>query len=112
MINEVFNVGTVIAEDLTFDKTQQALSCTSTGGPPTTVTWRKNGQPLTIDGTTYQQSQRVVNASIATYENILISVNISNFVGRFTCTVSNVRTTAPVERTVVLNGELYQMYEV
>ena len=33
------------------------LICTSTGGPPTTVTWMKDGQELTIDGITYQQPE-------------------------------------------------------
>ena len=106
------HAGAVIAEDLTFDKIQQRLSCTSTGGPPTIVNWTKDGQPLMVDAITYQQSQRVVNTSTATYENVLSSVNISNFFGTFTCTVSNTRTTAPVERTDVLNCELYQMHQV
>ena len=103
----MYHVGAVIIEDLTFDRQKQALSCTSTGGPPTIVSWMKDSQPLTIDGNIYKQSQRVLNTSIATYQSSLSSIDIGNFVGTFTCTVSNARTTAPVERTVVLNGELY-----
>ena len=48
------------------------LICISTGGPPTTVTWRKNGQPLIIDDTRYQQSQRITDTTTATYQNIII----------------------------------------
>ena len=69
--------------------------CTSTGGPPTTVTWRRNGQPLVIDGIIYQQSQRVINTTTATYANILSSRNANaNLVGSFTCIVSNARGSA------------------
>ena len=70
----------------------------------------KNGQLLTIDGSTYQQSQRVLDTSTATYENVLSSADISNFIGTFTCIVSNARTTAPVKRTVMQKyGGLYKM---
>ena len=72
----------------------------------------KDNRPLTIDGNIYHQSQRVLNASTATYENSLSSIDIGNFVGTFTCTVSNARTTAPVGRTVVLNGECTIQCEV
>ena len=92
MINEVFNVGTVIAEDLTFDKTQQALSCTSTGGPPTTVSWMKDGQLLTVDGTTYEQRQIITNTSSSTYVTTLF-VHSNQVVGNYSCLVSNSRVT-------------------
>ena len=86
---------------LLFDRNSTTLTCTSTGGPPTTVTWRKDGQP--INETLYEQSQRLVNAETATYENILSSNIIANFVGSFTCEVSNDRAT--VAETTELNGE-------
>lgn len=98
MIKKTFHVGSVIAEDLTFDKRQLALSCTSTGGPPTTVSWMKDGQPLTIDGTNYQQRQIITNASSSTY---VTTVFIRSFdkllhktVGNYTCLVSNSRVTS------------------
>ena len=53
---------------------KEELNETSTGGPPTTVTWRRNGELLIIDETTYQQSQRVVDRVRAT-------CNISNIQG-------------------------------
>ena len=77
------------------------LTCTSTGGPPTTVTWSKNG--VLVDDSLYWQNQRVVDTETATYENTLSSDEIHNFIGTFTCEVSNVRGTAQ-EQTVVLNG--------
>ena len=79
------------------------LTCTSTGGPATTVTWRKNGAVVEVDGTTYHQSQRVVNTRTATYESTLSSNVDANFVGNFTCTVSNSKGSST--KSVTLNGE-------
>ena len=70
------------------------LICTSTDGPPTTVTWKRNDQPLVIDGNRYQQSQRIINTTTATYHNILSSNDRANLVGSFTCIVSNARGSA------------------
>ena len=85
-----------------FDRDNTTLTCTSTGGPPTTVTWRKNGVP--VNNSLYQQSQRVVDTETATYENVLFNDDVSNFIGTFTCEVGNVRGTS--EDTVELNGGL------
>ena len=67
------------------------LTCTSTGGPPTTVTWRKNG--VLVNDSLYQQSQIVLNTTTATYENTLYSdwYRIEDLVGSFTCSVINSR---------------------
>ena len=85
-----------------FDRNSTTLTCISTGGPPTTVTWRKNGVP--VDLSLYEQSQRLVDAVEATYQSVLFNDNITNFVGTFTCELSNVRVTVPVQDTVELNG--------
>ena len=87
---------------LLFDRNLTTLTCTSTGGPPTTVYWRKNGVP--VDLSLYEQSQQLVDAESSTYQSVLFNDNITNFVGTFTCEVSNVRTTVPVQDTVELNG--------
>ena len=44
-----------------------------------------------------------MDAEEATYENIIFNDDIANFVGTFTCEVSNVR--GRVQETVELNGE-------
>ena len=85
-----------------FDRNSTTLTCTSTGGPPTTVTWRKNGIPVNVS--LYEQSQRLVDAVEATYQSVLFNDNVTNFVGTFTCEISNVRVTVPVQETVELNG--------
>jgi len=68
------------------------LTCISTGSPATTVTWTRNGQPLAIDGDTYQLSQTVTNRASATYENVLtINLPLARILGStFLCTVTNV----------------------
>ena len=83
-----------------FDRNSTTLTCTSTGGPPTTVTWKKNG--VLVSSSLYEQSQRLLDAESATYENILYNNDVANFVGSFTCEIRNVRGT--VEKTVELNG--------
>ena len=76
---------------LLFDRNSTTLTCTSTGGPPTTVTWKRNG--VLVDDSLYQQSQTVVDSETATYENMLFSDSITDFAATFTCQVNNVRTT-------------------
>ena len=83
-----------------FDRNSTTLTCTSTRGPPTTVVWKKNTIP--VNTSLYEQSQRLVDAESATYENTLFNDNVTIFVGAFTCEVSNVRGTNQV--TVELNG--------
>ena len=39
--------------DLNFDEEKQVLSCISTGGPPTTVNWMKDDQPIVVSRTMY-----------------------------------------------------------
>ena len=85
---------------LQFDRNSTTLTCTSTGGPPTTVSWRKDGVP--VDLSLYEQSQQLVDAESATYQSILFNDSVTNFVGTFTCEVSNVRET--VQEITELNG--------
>lgn len=68
------------------------LTCTSTGSPATTVSWLRDGLPLTIDGSTFQMTQTVINRRAATYENVLIINDVqANIVDHtYTCTVANV----------------------
>ena len=89
---------------LLFDRNSTTLTCTSTDGPPTTVSWMVDGVP--VNRSLYEQSQRLVDAERATYENVLFNNDVANFVGTFTCEVSNVRLTNPVQETLELNGEL------
>ena len=57
---------------------------------------------MKVNDSLYQQSKRVVDAETATYANVLFNDDINNFLGTFTCEVSNIRGTA--QETVELNG--------
>ncbi len=79
---------------LTYNDLSGILICESTGGPATIVTWNRVGH-------TYVQSQRITNASSATYYNYLLirSQELADYMGRFSCTVRNIRgeNTATIE---------------
>ena len=99
-----------MAEDLRFDKRRQALSCTSTGGPPTTVTWTKNRQLLNIDGITHTQTQRIIDASSSTFVTTIFihhRPDLSVIVGNYSCLVNNSRVTTMGmnQRTFEIQGK-------
>ena len=73
------------------------LTCTSTGGPATTVSWTRGSTMLC--GT----SQVLTNAETGTYNNTL-RVDMRE-VGVYTCTVSNSRTSPPAATTLQIAGK-------
>ena len=80
---------------LVFNATAMTLICTSTGGPAASVTWRKDGAALAVDGITYWQTQMVIDATTATYQNVLtIAESVSSIYGVYRCTVGNARGTS------------------
>ena len=58
------------------------LTCTSTGGPATIVSWRRDGEILS-DNT----SQMLINSENATYTHTLMVTG--RLVGEYVCNVSN-----------------------
>jgi hypothetical protein len=82
-----------VVSDVRYDSSTQTLICTSSGGPATSVTWSRDNTPLVVDGTTYQQSQVIIDTNTATYQNRLkIAENvIVDENGLYACTVSNLR---------------------
>ena len=90
---------------LTFDDQSRTLAWTSTGGPATTVTWRRDGVVITLSAT-YQQTKSVVDPVNGTYQTVLTidpSVSQSHIVGTYSYTVENVR--GESSETVVVTGE-------
>ena len=78
---------------LTFDPKSNTLTCTSTGGPATTVTWRRDGVVITLNAT-HQQTKSLVYPDKGTYQTVLTidpSVGQQSIVGTYNCTVENVR---------------------
>ena len=76
---------------LTYQEDARTLTCVSTGSPATTVSWMKDDQSLSIDGSTYQLTQTVTNRAASTYSNVLtVSETASTGVaGTYICNVSN-----------------------
>ena len=90
---------------LTYDDQSRTLTCTSTGGPATTVTWRRDGVVITL-GATYQQTKRLVDPVTGTYQTVLTidpSLDQRSIVGTYNCTVENDR--GESSETVVVPGE-------
>ena len=88
-----YRTGSPNLSSLTFNGSSNTLICTSTGGPATTVTWRRNGAVITLNAT-YQQTKTVVDPVEGTYQTVLTidpSVGQSDIVGTYNCTVENVR---------------------
>ena len=78
---------------VSYSHTSQTLNCTSSGGPATNVTWRKDNVIIPLTSSTYQQSQRVADEVTSTYHNLLsiTSSNIEDHSGSFNCIVRNSR---------------------
>ena len=78
---------------LTFNSSSNTFTCTSTGGPATVVTWKRDGSVITLNAT-YQQTKRVVDTVAGTYQTVLTidpSVDQSDIFGSYNCTVENAR---------------------
>ena len=101
--------GAVIVQDLILEKSEQALICTSTGGPPTIVKWTKDGQTLNTNGPTYKQRQIVVNTSSSTYTTTFfihpLDMDQNKVVGNYTCMASNSRVTSPSKGHLEIQGK-------
>ena len=82
-----------ISGDTSYSSADQTLTCTSTGGPATTVVWRQNCVIIHKNDSNYVQNQTVTNTQTATYENTLVISGAVND-GVYTCSVSNSRGSA------------------
>ena len=76
---------------LTYDGDNHTLTCVYTGSPATTVSWEKDGVPLSIDGSTYHMTQTVTDRASSTYSIVLTVSEMAptGVAGSYTCTVSN-----------------------
>jgi predicted Zn-dependent protease len=87
-----------------YDRASQTITCTSTGGPATDVTWSKDDVNIRLrtapNEGAYEYSQIIMNTTSATYENRLRIVDKSSeAAGNYTCNVTNPRGS--------MNGSLY-----
>ena len=78
---------------LRYDSQFRILTCTSTGGPATTVTWRREGVVINLNAT-YRQTKNLVDPVNGTYQTVLTidsSVDLSHIEGLYICRVENTR---------------------
>ena len=95
--------GSPSVNSLTYNDQSATLTCTSTGGPPTTVTWRRDGVVITLNAT-HQQTKRLVDPVNGTYQTVLtIDPSVGWIVGTYNCTVENDR--GESSDTVAVPGE-------
>jgi len=74
-----------------FRDESRTLTCTSTGGPATHVTWKKAGRVITLN-TTYNQTQRITNLINGTYQTVLsIAPAVTDINDTYSCMVENTR---------------------
>ena len=86
-------LGSPVVTSLRYNNQSRTLTCTSYGGPATTVTWMRNGGVITPNAT-YQQTKRVADPVASTYQMVLAidpSVDQGSIVGSYCCTVENAR---------------------
>lgn len=80
------------------------LRCTSTGSPPTNLTWTKDGEVVTADEN-FEVTQILRSGVISSYDNLLkINSEPSEVVGTYTCTVDN-SISEPIEQILVIEGK-------
>ena len=91
--------------ELRYEKSTQTILCTTTGGPATTVTWRRDGSSLSLDGSTYQSSQIILDTASSTYQNVLTFTGpkSDSLSGTYTYLVENLRGSASLQLTVTGN---------
>ena len=83
--------GSPTINGVTLSGDSKTLTCTSTGGPATTVVWRQNCIIIQQNDTNYVQNQVVTSTLTATYENTLEITNSTISNGVYTCSVGNSR---------------------
>ena len=93
---------------LEYDSQSRTFTCTSTGGPATNVTWRRDGFVITLNAT-HKQTKIVTNTTASTYQTVLTidpSVSPSVIVGTYNCTVENNRGSSSSFYVIPGSGEL------
>ena len=83
---------------LTADPPVFTLTCVSTGGPATTVTWTRDGAAATGD-----TSQTVEDQLAITYNNTLTVTGREP--GNYQCNVTNDRTAQPATASLTVAGK-------
>lgn len=83
-------IGNLFISSFNFSSITQELICISTGGPATTIIWRKNNETINNQ---YRQTQKILDTDNSIYENILFlgEEEPIAIIGHYSCVVSNNR---------------------
>lgn len=81
-------------QDLTEDISSSALAivrCITHTSPPTSVTWKRNGVAIDVDGGKYETMQIVTDRKHSHYDNTLIVNDLTEILGNptYTCIITN-----------------------
>ena len=79
------------------------ITCTSTGSPPTLVSWERNGVILSNSASDekYKFSKKVIDRATSTYDNVLtVNGNFADAVGNYTCNITNSLGSTTVGKTI------------
>ena len=99
-----------IEDEITFQLATQpvadppvfTLTTTSTGGPPSTVSWSRDGTLLS-ENSTYSIASQVINGTTSTYTHTLTVTG--RLEGEYKFNVSNIRTPLPSTSTLIVFGK-------
>ena len=95
------NITFTVDSDLNGESPQFTLTCISTGGPATTVTWTRDSE--TVSGELFSNSIVLNNATTAQYTHTLTVTG--RLGGQYQCTVSNNKPSTGISNfTVQSNG--------
>ena len=81
------------------------LTCTSTGGPATNVSWTVNNSAVTEDGNHHITSQILTDPEKATYTHTLAVTG--RLMGEYECTVSNNKPSSSSGMLAVVGKNFY-----
>ena len=102
----ISNLEHKISEDRYYS--EHSLICTTTGSPPTSVTWMRNDTEL-INCSVFQ---RLTDRHNSTYENtIILSLSDENLVGEYSCSAENIIGKSNVT-TIFIEGISYHRTSV
>ena len=93
----------IISGDLTYDSDQLTLTCISTSGPATTVSWTRDNVNITGE-----QNETVLNdPETARYTHTL---NVTT-AGEYTCTVANDKPSSATSNSITVTG-VYKVFSL
>ena len=81
---------------MTFDSDQLTLTCISTGGPATTVTWTRDSTTVT------EGNETVLNDPVTANYTHTLTVTTA---GVYTCTVANNKPSSATSASIIVTGD-------